>query len=129
MCDSISEKIYLGLDIDVDIFKELENRSVEYDLPLGYIIQNYIRIGLKKDNEGDTMAMVNINKNVMEKVNIKCKLSNKTPEEVINEALWDRFRKLEDISEDFDAEKIWNMLDHDKPEGDGILDRITDMFE
>lgn len=75
------------------------------------------------------MSMVCINDNVMEKVNIKCKLSNKTPEEVINDALWDRFRKLEDIPDDFDAERIWNMLDHDKPEGDGILDRITDMFD
>ena len=76
------------------------------------------------------MSLVSIDEEVMEKVNIKCKLSNQTPEDVINETLWERFGKLEDISlEDFDAEKIWNMLNHDKPEGDDILDRITDMFD
>ena len=83
----------------------------------------------KNVNMFDTMALVDINDEVMEKVNIKCKLSDKAPEEVINDALWDRFGKLEDISDDFDAEKIWNMLDHDKPKGDDILDRITDMFD
>lgn len=129
MCGSISEKIYLGLSIDVDLFRELELQSLNYNLPMMYVIQNYIRIGLKQVNKVYNMSMVSINENVMEKVNIKCKLSNKTPEEVINDALWDRFRKLEDISDDFDAEKIWNMLDHDKPEGDDILDRITDMFD
>ena len=73
--------------------------------------------------------MVSLNDDVMEKVNIKCKLSNKTPEEVVNEVLWENLSKLEDVSDDFDAERIWNMLDHDKPEGDDILDRITDMFD
>lgn len=129
MCDIISEKIYLGLSINADLFKELEKQSLQYNLPLTYIVENYIGIGLKKVNGADNVSMVFIKDNVMEKINIKCKLSNKTPEEVINDALWDRFRKLEDISEDFDSEKIWNMLDHDKPEGDDILDRITDMFE
>lgn len=72
--------------------------------------------------------MVYINDEVMEKVNIKCEMSDMTPEEVINDALWERFEKLEEINRDIDVEKIWNMLDHDKPEGDDILDRITDMF-
>ena len=51
------------------------------------------------------MLMVALNENVMEKVNIKCKLSNKTPEEVVNDVLWDQLRKIEDISDDFDGQE------------------------
>ena len=57
------------------------------------------------------------------------KLSNKTPDEVVNDVLWEQLGKIEDVSEDFDGNKLWRMLDHDKPEGDDILDRITDMFD
>lgn len=76
----------------------------------------------------DGMVCVKLNGDVLEKVKIKCRLSNKTPEEVVNDVLWDNLSKLEDVCEEFDAEEIWNKLDHDKPEGDDILDRITDMF-
>lgn len=75
------------------------------------------------------MVSVTLNDNVVEKVKIKCKLSNKTPEDVVNDILWDNLRKLEDYSDDFDGDRIWNLLEHDKPEGDDILDRITDMFD
>ncbi len=75
------------------------------------------------------MVSVTLNDNVVEKVKIKCKLSNKTPEDVVNDILWDKLRKLEDYSDDFDGDRIWNLLEHDKPEGDDILDRITDMFD
>lgn len=129
VCDSISEKILIGLNIDVGLFKELEIQSLKYDSPIECIIHNYIRIGLKEINEVDKMSMIYIDDNVMEKINIKCRLSDETPEEVINNALWEKFRKIEDVSDDFDGERIWQMLDHDKPEGDDILDRITDMFE
>lgn len=72
---------------------------------------------------------IRLDDDVLEKVNIKCRLSHKTPEEVVNDVLWDNLSKLEDVPNEFDAEEIWNKLDHDKPEGDDILDRITDMFE
>ena len=75
------------------------------------------------------MVSVTLDDNVVEKVKIKCKLSNKTPEDVVNDILWDNLRKLEDYSDDFDGDRIWNLLEHDKPEGDDILDRITDMFD
>ena len=75
------------------------------------------------------MVSVTLNEDVLEKVKIKCKLSNKTPEDVVNDILWDKLRKLEDYPDDFDGDRIWNLLEHDKPEGDDILDRITDMFE
>lgn len=129
VCDSISQKVYFGLNIDVDLFKELKYQSGKYDLPMEYIIQDYIRSGMKENEEVDRMAMIHIKEHVMEKINIKCCLSDKTPEEVINNVLWEKFRKIEDISDDFDGDEIWDLLDHDKPEGDDILDRITDMFE
>ena len=75
------------------------------------------------------MLMVGLNENVAKKVKIKCKLSNKTPDEVVNDVLWEQLGKIEDVCEDFDGDKLWRMLDHDKPEGDDILDRITDMFD
>lgn len=80
-------------------------------------------------NISKDMLVVGLNENVAKKVKIKCKLSNKTPDEVVNDVLWEQLGKIEDVSEDFDGDKLWRMLDHDKPEGDDILDRITDMFD
>ena len=61
------------------------------------------------------------------KLNVNC--PTKPPDEVVNDVLWEQLGKIEDVCEDFDGDKLWRMLDHDKPEGDDILDRITDMFE
>ena len=93
------------------------------------LVESYIQKGLKNQTRGNDMVSVTLNDNVVEKVKIKCKLSNKTPEDVVNDILWDKLRKLEDYSDDFDGDRIWNLLEHDKPEGDDILDRITDMFD
>ena len=124
MCDSISEKIFLGIDIDVDTFKELESRSIEYDMPLGYIIQNYIKVGLKGVNNMQTICLSD---KVMDKVNIRCKQVDSTPEDLVNEILWDRLRKVEEIPDKIDYEKIWNMLEHDKPEGDDLLKKFRSL--
>ena len=93
------------------------------------LVESYIQKGLKNQKRGNDMVSVTLNDNVVEKVKIKCRLSNKTPEDVVNDILWDNLRKLEDYSDDFDGDRIWNLLEHDKPEGDDILDRITDMFD
>ena len=93
------------------------------------LVESYIQKGLKNQTRGNDMVSVTLDDNVVEKVKIKCKLSNKTPEDVVNDILWDKLRKLEDYSDDFDGDRIWNLLEHDKPEGDDILDRITDMFD
>lgn len=61
----------------------------------------------------------------MEKVNIMAKLTDRAPQEVVNEALWDNLRKIEDVPDEIGGDKIWNMLDHDKPEGDDILDNLS----
>ena len=72
----------------------------------------------------DTMLNVNLKGNVVEKVNIMSKLTNKTPEEVVNDTLWDNLKKIEDVPDEIDYEKIWGMLEHDNPEGDDILDNL-----
>ena len=72
----------------------------------------------------DTMLNINLKDNVVEKVNIMYKLTNKTPEEVVNETLWDNLKKIEDVPDELDYEKIWGMLEHDNPEGDDILDNL-----
>ena len=72
----------------------------------------------------DTMLNINLKDNVVEKVNIMSKLTNKTPEEVVNETLWDNLKKIEDVPDELDYEKIWCMLEHDNPEGDDILDNL-----
>lgn len=103
--------------------------SLENNLDLEETIIKFVHQSLDNENGVNNMSTVTINESVMEKVNIKSKLAGKTPEEVVNDVLWDQLRKLEDISDDFDGDEIWNKLEHDKPEGDDILDRITDMFD
>jgi hypothetical protein len=75
------------------------------------------------------MLCVNINENVMEKVNLMSKLTGRTPEEVVNDTLWDNLRKIEDVPVEFDPDKIWNMLDHDNPDGSDSLDGIRKVNE
>ena len=66
---------------------------------------------------------------VTEKVNIVSKLTDRTPEEVVNDTLWIQFQKVEDIPDEIDYDKIWGMLDHDKPEGDDVLDDLVRLGE
>ena len=75
------------------------------------------------------MSLISLDGDVMEKVNIVVKLTDQTPEEVVNEALRDQLRTVEDIPDNVDYEKIWNALDHDKPEGDDILDNLVRLGE
>ena len=69
--------------------------------------------------------MIRINDKVMEKVNIMSKLTDKTPEDVVNETLWDSLRNVRDFPDEIDYDRIWNMLDHDKPEGDDVLEKLS----
>lgn len=75
------------------------------------------------------MTMVNLEDKVMEKVNIVVKLTGRTVEDVVNDTLWVNLQKIEDVPDEIDYEKIWNMLDHDKPEGDDILDNLIRIGE
>ena len=110
------------LDIDEGLLEELRMRAVEIESDCRDLIVEYIEKGLKGR---DNMSMVSLNDNVMEKVNIISKLTDRTPEEVVNDTLWDNLRKIEDVPVEFDGDKLWEMLDHDNPEGDDILDELS----
>ena len=125
-CDNISK---ISFDIDDDLLKDLKRFALKTNSNYLELVESYIQKGLKNQTRGNDMVSVTLDDNVVEKVKIKCRLSNKTPEDVVNDILWDNLRKLEDYSDDFDGDRIWNLLEHDKPEGDDILDRITDMFD
>lgn len=115
--------VQITLDIDEKLLEDLKKQALNYKSSYSDLCCKFIKQGL------DNMSTVTISDEVMEKVNIKCRRSNKTPFEVINEVLWDALGKVEEIPDDIDGDKIWNLLEHDKPEGDDILDRITDMFD
>jgi len=97
-------------------------QAIEIESDCRDLIVEYIEKGLKGR---DNMSMVSLNDNVMEKVNIISKLTDRTPEEVVNDTLWDNLRKIEDVPVEFDGDKLWEMLDHDNPEGDDILDELS----
>lgn len=101
--------------------------ALENKCSIENLIEKYLRQILKQ--EDDTMLMVSLNNDVTEKVNIVSKLTDRSPEEVVNDALWIQFQKIEDIPEEIDYDKIWNMLDHDKPEGDDVLDDLVRLGE
>ena len=70
------------------------------------------------------MLKISLNENVAEKVRIMAKLTDRTFEEVVNDTLWDSLEKIVDVPDEIDGDKIWNMLDHDNPGGDDILDNL-----
>ena len=88
------------------------------------MIKKYVRKGFEKEKLDDTMLNVTLNDAVVEKVNIMSKLTDRTPEEVVNDTLWDNLRKIEDVPDEINHEKIWSMLEHDNPDGDDILDNL-----
>jgi hypothetical protein len=118
----------ISLDIDDKLFEDLSNKALANKLHMDDLIRIYVQRGLAY-NEVDTVLMVCLNENVVEKVNIVSKLTDRSPEEVVNDTLWDNLRKIEDVPEEIDYEKIWNMLDHDKPEGDDVLDNLIRLGE
>ena len=125
-CDNISK---ISFDIDDDLLKDLKRFALKTNSNYLDLVESYIQKGLKNQTRGNDMVSVTLDDNVVEKVKIKCKLSNKTPEDVVNDILWDKLRKLEDYSDDFDGDRIWNLLEHDKPEGDDILDNLACLGE
>jgi hypothetical protein len=118
----------ISLDIDDKLFEDLSNKALANKLHMDDLIRIYVQQGLAY-NEVDTVLMVCLNENVVEKVNIVSKLTDRSPEEVVNDTLWDNLRKIEDVPDEIDYEKIWNMLDHDKPEGDDVLDNLIRLGE
>lgn len=118
----------ISVDVSDALIEDLTKISLENNLDLEELIIKCVQQVLDNENGVNNMSIVILDEKVMEKVNIKSKLAGKKPNEVVNEVLWDQLRKVEEIPDDFNGDEIWNKLEHDKPEGDDILDRITDMF-
>lgn len=71
------------------------------------------------------MLRVIINEKVAEKVRIMAKLTDRTFEEVVNDTLWDCLRKIVDVPDEIDADKLNEILGHDNPDGDNILEELS----
>jgi predicted transcriptional regulator len=72
---------------------------------------------------------ISLDEDVVKKVNIMAELTDKTPNEVVNDALRDQLDGVENIPRKINHDKIHDMLDHDKPEGDDILDNFSRIGE
>lgn len=114
----------ISLNIDDKLLEELKKQTSKNQLNLDDLIEICIQKGFEKENWVDNMLSVSLKDNVVEKVSIMSKLTNKTFEEVVNDTLWDNLKKIEDIPDEFDGDKIWSMLEHDNPDGDDILDNL-----
>ena len=112
----------ISFEIDEGMLRDLKGKALEKESDCSDLIVEYVKRGLK---ERDNMVNIALNDNVMEKVKIMSKLTDRTPEEVVNDTLWDNLRKIVDVPDEIDYDKIWSMLDHDKPEGDDILDNLA----
>lgn len=116
----------ISVEIDDGLLEDLKGEALQKESVCSDLIVEYVKQGLK---ERDNMVNITLNDNVMEKVNIMAKLTKKTPEEVVNDTLWDNLRKIIDVPDVIDYDKIWNMLEHDNPEGDDILDNLIRLGE
>lgn len=117
--------VEINVKIEDELIDDLSEVCWENNLNLEELVLNYIQQGLDNYKGVGSMSLISLDGDVMEKVNIVVKLTDQTPEEVVNEALRDQLRTVEDIPDNVDYEKIWNALDHDKPEGDDILDNLV----
>jgi len=121
--------VEINLKINDELIEDLSEVCLKNNLNLEELVLNYVQQGLDNDKGVDNMSMISLDRDVMEKVNIVVRLTDQTPEEVVNDALRDQLRTVEDVPDNVDYEKIWNALDHDKPEGDDILDNLVRLGE
>ena len=73
--------------------------------------------------------MIKLDEDVVRKVNRMAELTDQTPKEVVNEALRYQLKDVENIPREIDYDKLWEMLDHDKLEGDDFLDNLACLGE
>ena len=73
-CDNISK---ISFDIDDDLLKDLKRFALKTNSNYLDLVESYIQKGLKNQTRGNDMVSVTLDDNVVEKVKIKCRLSNK----------------------------------------------------
>ena len=98
----------------------LKNKSQKEDL-----IKKYIINGLNDENGVDNMQSVNIPDDIMSKMNDRCRKIHCNPEKLIHAILFDYLRTVERIPSTIDCQKLYNMLEHDNPDGDDILEKLS----
>ncbi len=108
--------------ISSDIKQQLKLKSIELGVTQKELANRYLLYGLKRDNSLNTI--INI-EDIEKQTNIKSKnnLENLNSDFEIPEML--KLKEEEDTSEIITQNNISNMLDHDKPEGDTILEELS----
>ena len=91
------------------------------------LIVKYIQKCLNDEKEVANMQSVNIPDDIMSKMNDRCIKIHCNPEKLIHAILFDYLRSVERIPSTIDREKLWAMLEHDKPEGDDTLKKLRQL--
>ena len=119
----------ISFEISDDLFEDLKVHALQTESGCTDLIVEYIEQGLNNKKGCDNMSAVILDEDVVRKVNRMAELTDQTPKEVVNETLRDQLKDVENIPREIDYDKLWEMLDHDKPEGDDILDNLARLGE
>lgn len=116
------------MDIDEDLIGDLRKSAFENESDCSDLIEEYVRQGLN-ENGGKTMGNITIADEILDKLNIRCKKINCSPEKLVNSIVYDYLKKVEGIPSNIDGDKLWEMLEHDNPEGDDSLRKLRQLGE
>ena len=108
--------------INSDIKQQLKLKSVELGVTQKELANRYLLYGLKRDNTPDTITSI---EDIEKQLNIKSKnnLENLNSDFEIPEML--KLKEEEDTTKTITQKNINNMLDHNKPDGDTILEELS----
>lgn len=119
----------ISFEIGDGLLEDLKVQALQTESDCTDLIVEYIKQGLKNKKGCDNMSAVILDEDVVRKVNRMAELTDQSPKEVVDEALRDQLKDVENIPREFDYDKIGDMLEHDKPEGDDILDNLACLGE
>ena len=119
--------VKISFDIDEELLEDLKQQALESKTNHSDLAKLYLCNGIKNQKGLDKMTVVTINENIMEKVNLRCKQIDCSPKELVNNILYNHLSEVDEMPEGLDGEKIWSMLDHDKPEGDDVLEVLSNV--
>jgi len=100
----------INVKINDELIEDLSEVCLKNNLNLEELVLNYVQQGLDNDKGVDNMSMISLDRDVMEKVNIVVRLTDQTPEEVVNDALRDQLRTVEDVPEMLIMKKFGMLL-------------------
>ena len=115
------------MEIDDELFEDLRIQALKNKSQKEDLIIEYIKNALNNKTEEDNMQSVSIPDDIMDRMNKRCKEIHCNPEKLIHAILFDYLRSVERIPATIDREKLWAMLEHDKPEGDDTLKKLRQL--